>query len=324
MITRRHFLGGAIGAAALLAASPQRAFSQGMPSILRMPSIQPAKLFGVSIGGLPSNIAPLQAFEKMVGKPVDFANYYADFNVAAFDDIMPTDMIDAGVDVMLTWQPTNWDYAHPITLADILDGRHDALLRVWATQIAHWGKPLMLRFAHEMNGNWYSWGAQGHNTPAEFRAMWRHVVGIFRDAGAHNIRWVWCPNIIGGDVLPVEQFYPGDAYCDIIGIDGFNYGSVGSASQQQPAALFDLTLDEIRAFTSKSILICETGCVETSAGWADKYLAEWFDQFFVWLHEAPVAGFSWFAIGNKLNGYNLAWNVDATAASLAAFRKGIK
>jgi hypothetical protein len=273
---------------------------------------------------LPNNVAPLRVFEQMVGKPVSFANYYADFNVAAFNDIVPTAMVDAGIDVMLTWQPTNWDYAHPITLADILDGHYDRMINTWAQQIYEWGRPLMLRFAHEMNGNWYSWGAQGHNTAAEFRAMWRHVWEIFRLAGVTNVRWVWCPNIVGGGVLPVADFYPGNDYCDIIGMDGFNYGSVGSAPQQQPAALFDLTLDEIRAITSMPVIICETGCVETSKGWADKYLAEWFDQFFAWLHAAPVAGFSWFAIDNKLNGYNLAWNVDATAASLAAFRKGIE
>jgi hypothetical protein len=320
MITRRQFLGSALGAVALLAA-PQRAFSQGVPAVLPSKKLE-KHLFGVSIGGLPNNIAPLKAFEKMVRRPVDFANYYADFNVPTFLDIVPNAMIAADMDVMLTWQPTNWNYAHPISLADILDGHHDTLLRLWATQIAAWGKPLLLRFAHEMNGDWYSWGVQRHNTAAEFRAMWRHVVGIFRESGAHNVRWVWCPNIIVG-TTSVTDFYPGDEYCDVVGLDGFNYGSVGKNIEQQPAALFDPTLDRIRSITGKSILICETGCVEISKGWADQFLAEWFDQFLAWLRSAPVAGFSWFAIDNKLNNYNLAWNVDSTTASLSAFRQGL-
>ena len=92
---------------------------------------------------------------------------------------------------------------------------------------------------------------------------------------------------------------------------------------EQPAAVFGTTLNEIRALSGMPILICETGCVEMGEGWADKYLAEWLDQFFAWLRVAPVAGFSWFAIDNKLDGHNLAWNVDATPASLSAFRRGL-
>lgn len=309
-----------MGAAALLAASPQRAFSQA----LQAPAVsRPAKLFGVSVGGLPNNLAPLKAFEELVRKPVNFANYYADFTTPTFDDIIPTAMVDAGVEVMLTWQPTNWDYANPITLADILDGRHDDMINAWAQQIYAWGRPLMLRFAHEMNGNWYSWGMQGHNTPAEFRAVWRHVWEIFRLAGVTTVRWVWCPNIVGGSAASVAEFYPGDDYCEILGMDGFNYGSVGSSAWEQPDAVFGPTLNEIRALSGMPILICETGCVEMGEGWAGKYLAEWLDQFFAWLREAPVAGFSWFAIDNKLAGHNLAWNVDATPASLSAFRRGL-
>jgi Glycosyl hydrolase family 26/TAT (twin-arginine translocation) pathway signal sequence len=310
-VTRRHFLKaafGAVGAAALLAVAPQGA-AAAIP-----PKASSKQVFGVSTKGLPDDLGPLQAFVKLVGKSPTFANYYADFTTPAFDDVVPTAMFDAGLGVMLTWQPTNWSTTEPITLQDLLDGKWDTLIHTWARQIAAWGYPLWLRFAHEMNGDWYSWGVQGHNTPAEYRKMWRRVVGIFKTAGAHNVRWVWCPNNTG----KVADFYPGDDYVDLVGLDGFNYGSVGTNIWQEPAAIFDPALRQLRSLTSKPILICETGCVEEGGN-----KAEWIKQFFTWLRSAPVDGFSWFDIDNKIGRYHLSWAVNSSASALAAFRQGI-
>ena len=52
--------------------------------------------------------------------------------------------------------------------------------------------PVVLRFAHEMNGHWYPWGA--HRTdPADFVAAWRHIHDVFRTVGATNVIWTWTP-----------------------------------------------------------------------------------------------------------------------------------
>ena len=69
-------------------------------------------------------------------------------------------VVGRGATPLLTWEP--WNSAAGVNqptyrLSAIANGTHDALVRRWATQIKAWGKPLMLRFAHEMNGNWYPW-----------------------------------------------------------------------------------------------------------------------------------------------------------------------
>ena len=46
-----------------------------------------------------------------------------------------------------------------------------------------------------MNGTWYSWGYR-HTSPAVFVAAWRHIVTVFRAAGARNVTWLWTINII--------------------------------------------------------------------------------------------------------------------------------
>ena len=64
----------------------------------------------------------------------------------------------------------------------------------WARALAAFGGPVRLRFAQEMNGDWYPWGAGTNgNTPAEFVRAWRHVHDIFTAAGATNVQWVWSP-----------------------------------------------------------------------------------------------------------------------------------
>ncbi len=55
--------------------------------------------------------------------------------------------------------------------------------------------PVILSFGHEMNGYWYSWGYR-HTSPAMFVAAWRHIVTLFRAAGARNVTWLWTVNVI--------------------------------------------------------------------------------------------------------------------------------
>ncbi|HYG96563.1 MAG TPA: Ig-like domain-containing protein, partial [Solirubrobacterales bacterium] len=112
-------------------------------------------------------------------------------------------------------------------LSDVIEGRHDAYIRKWATAAAAWGKPFFLRFNWEMNGQWFAWheGVNGNKT-GESVAAWRHVHDIFTEVGATNATWVWCPNVDPeGHHLKLPGLYPGDAYVDWTGLDGYNWGT---------------------------------------------------------------------------------------------------
>ena len=91
--------------------------------------------------------------------------------------------------------------------------------------------PLLLRFAHEMNADWYPWdgvraSAPGtHDGPARYVAAWRHVHAVFAAAGATNVRWVWSPNhrsIPAAAWNDAARYYPGDDVVDWIGVDGYD------------------------------------------------------------------------------------------------------
>ena len=81
------------------------------------------------------------------------------------------------------------------SLTDIANGVYDAQITAWAKGAAAWGKPFVLRLDAEMNGAWYSYGAQARSNPQSFVAMWRHVHDLFVAAGATNVSWHWDPNV---------------------------------------------------------------------------------------------------------------------------------
>jgi hypothetical protein len=122
-------------------------------------------------------------------------------------------------------------------LSDVISGRYDSYIREWATKAKAWGHPFFLRFDWEMNGNWFPWseGVNGNKT-GEYVAAWRHVHDIFASVGATNVTWVWCPNVNwNGNSMNfqvVSGQYPGNAYVDWIGLDGYNWGTNPSRSGQ--------------------------------------------------------------------------------------------
>src|SRR6266567_3944475 len=72
-------------------------------------------------------------------------------------------------------------------------GPQAAYLWSYARAVRSFGGPVLIGFAHEMNGFWYRWGYK-HTPPRVFRSAWRHVVTVFRRAGAWNVRWLWVIN----------------------------------------------------------------------------------------------------------------------------------
>jgi hypothetical protein len=101
---------------------------------------------------------------------------------------------DKGITPIIYWQPT--DPSDPgrgryERLRRIVMGKHDTYIRDWARAAKAYGGPVVVRFAHEMNGNWFPWSLLNFdNSPATFQAAWRHIVRQFRAVGARN-----CPSL---------------------------------------------------------------------------------------------------------------------------------
>jgi mannan endo-1,4-beta-mannosidase len=194
-----------------------------------------------------------------------------------------------------------------VSLTAIANSRYDNYLTSYAEAVRHYGRPVILSFGHEMNGSWYSWGYR-HASPAAFVKAWRHVVNVFRTAGAYNATWLWTVNIMSnsnGDRIPSPAaWWPGSLYVNWVGIDGYYYKPSWLFT-----SLFGPTIAAVRALTSDPILIAETGAPPAiqPAKIAD---------LFAGVHAFGLLGLVWFnATGTR------DWRLS-TPAAITAFQQG--
>jgi beta-mannanase len=217
---------------------------------------------------------------------------------------------------MITWEPWDGDVQdRQWSLAAIARGNHDRYIRRWASDVRKWGHTIYVRPMHEMNGNWYPWGmGVNGNTPARFRAAWRHIVGVANAQGAHNIRWVWCPNVAFPGSVSYASLWPGNAYVDWLCVDGYNWAETREHTPWTSAReLFKPSLNRLRALSRKRIMIGETASTEQGG---DK--ASWIlNGYAAFARMQPrVRAVIWF---NKAQD-GADWPVNTSTRSMRAFR----
>ena len=192
---------------------------------------------------------------------------------------------------------------------DIVGGKLDGLLRGRAREAAALGRPFFLDFAAEMNSD-DAWG--GHD-PALFIAAFRHIHDLFLAEGARKVVWVWCPNVTdvdGGNARTME-YYPGDAYVDWTGVDGYNwthYNGRWMSFEQLFARVYPLL-----AARGKPIMIGEMGSAETGgdkAGFIDGIVPTLRTKF------PMIKALVWFDVKKETD-----WRIASSAASKAAFAR---
>jgi hypothetical protein len=208
-------------------------------------------------------------------------------------------------------------------LADVIAGSHDAYIREFAEGARDWGQPFFLRFNWEMNGNWFAWseGVNG-NQAGEYVAAWRHVHDIFTSVGATNATWVWCPNVDPEDNLQdLASLYPGDAYVDWTGLDGYNWGTNPARPDKWRSfdSLFKPTYDRIveTIAPSKPLIVSEMGSTEyggSKAEWIADALASARTNY------PQLRGLLWF---EKFDD-GMDWPIETSASAAAAFAAGIQ
>ncbi|HEY2317449.1 MAG TPA: glycosyltransferase family 2 protein [Solirubrobacteraceae bacterium] len=219
----------------------------------------------------------------------------------------------------ISWEP--WDYSGSatdqpqFTLASIIDGRHDAYIRRWARTLRRYGHPVYLRFAQEMNGNWYPWSeAVNGNHPGQFVAAWRHVHQMFTELGADNVRWIWSP--AAGTAHLDAGLYPGRAFVDIVGVSAFNGGShLKWGGWRSFARIFNPTARSLAAIApGKPVQISEVASAE---GGGSK--AAWISAMFNDLRAHPeVTSMLWYDLRKQAD-----WPVSSDPAAARAFAAGV-
>jgi len=258
-------------------------------------------LVGVYELGAPGSWSQIAEFTSVTGVKPRIVVYYS-----AWNDPFSTSFAQAAWDndayVLVQLQPNG------VTLASIAAGGSDAYLRAYAAAVVAFGHPVILSFGHEMNGTWYSWG-YGRTSPQTFVAAWRHVVRVFRAAGAANVTWLWAVNSIAGAASTLSQWWPGAAWVDWTGIDGYYFRPTDTFG-----SVFGSTIADIRTFSGAPLLIAETA-VGTTPNRESQINA-----LFANVSADHLAGVVWFDAAQHYGLYHQDWRLEDDPSALAAFR----
>jgi Glycosyl hydrolase family 26 len=263
----------------------------------------PSSYLGVYEAGAPPSYSPIAAFARVTGTQPNLAGYYSGWT-ESFAASFARKVRAHGVIPYVQIDPT---YA---SVSAIARGTYDGYLRSYADSVRDFGHAVVIGFGHEMNAPWYSWG-YGHVPPSTFIAAWRHVVSVFRGQGAENVTWLWTVNQDRPDTGPVASWWPGPKYVTWVGIDGYYFQPSDTF-----ARAFGSTIDQVRAFTDKPVLLSETAVAPDIGQFAK--IGNLFDG----IRRAGVLGLVWFDVAQHGGLYHQDWRIEDSPVAEVAFRFG--
>jgi hypothetical protein len=229
-------------AALLLTGVPAQAIA-GTARPSGVPAPAEGVWFGVSVDWANDS---LSAYSKRLGHRPAVAVTFAGFPMSRQETVWLNQAVEqakgTGSTLLLTLEPRDG-------LAAVTDARAAAL----ATRLARYnraGVPILVRFAHEMNGSWYPWSQQ----PAAYVEAFRTVASAVH-RGARRSAMMWAPNYGGGYPFtggpyqapagsadaaaldtdgdgtvtqaddPYRPYWPGRRYVDWVGMSLYHWGN---------------------------------------------------------------------------------------------------
>jgi Glycosyl hydrolase family 26 len=264
------------------------------------------------IQGAPAESGVLDEYSSLVGRAPEIVLNYSNPTEPLLTPVEIANLEARHETPMITWQLFQTGWSGPgMSLEAIAAGQYDSYFRSAAQLARTLGFEIMIRPGHEMNGDWYPWS--GH--PQAYVAAWRHIVTIFREEEADNVKWVWAPNV-EYDSYPFTAYFPGDAWIDYAALDGYNWGTAGIGTNRWESLyeVFAASYARITALSSKPVILSEVASGETGGN-----KAEWIRKGF--LHTIPekfprVAAVVWFDYDKEED-----WRVNSSPAALQAFRQ---
>lgn len=271
--------------------------------------------------GLPAEVATDLRF-----KPANVMWYTSWKDNSAFPKEEVLALSEQGVVPNITWEPWDWNLKvndpGQITLTDVVNGKWDGYIREWARAAREVDVPFLLRWGHEFNGNWYPWAvANNGQDPALYVRAYRHVHDIFKAEGATKVQWIWCLNnadVPGESWNDPAKAYPGDAYVDWVGIDGYNWGTNPSWGSWTPFRdVFKTAYDKaLLTAPGKPVILAEFASSEVGG---DK--GQWIQNMFTDLPRLfpQVRSIVWFDIQKEED-----WRIGSTLGSKEKLVTGLR
>ncbi|MGL4620025.1 glycoside hydrolase family 26 protein [Chroococcidiopsis sp.] len=287
-------------------------------------------LFGVYYGNNGFQMAQVQALETWQGKKNTVINLFTTW--CDKSTVMDTLFNDQLLNIwnnqnvpMITWEPFSCPVSSNPTDAELRSitpgdieiraayGEYDAYFHNWADRMKVFlsgpdgiyntndDRRAYIRFAHEMNGNWYPWSpvpGEGGNPASDYILMWQRVKSLFFNKGMEwtHLQWVWCVNYNDYLGYNAEALYPGDAYVDWISISGYNWGASQTWSPWiTPEQTFSGMLGRLKALSTRPISITEVASTPaTPSGISTDAKAQWISNFYKYILANDIKMVVWF------------------------------
>ncbi len=216
------------------------------------------------------NTTTIDQLNAVTAQPLAVVNLFSGFDQDWTNlKTQASNIVSRNAAPMVTWMPSQSARPDANLLGEISSGQWDAYIDNWIAGLKSWQatypadkRPtVLLRFAHEFNGNWYPWS----NDPDGLKAAWRYLRTRFTQASVTGVEWVWCANNVSVDSYnDITRYYPGDDVVDWTALDGYNWGSNYSFTQWKGfAETFSAPYTKlVTNYPTKPVLLAEVASAE--------------------------------------------------------------
>ena len=204
--------------------------------------------WGLDDPRVPGSLEPIREFQSFTGLSPLLVAWRVDFSQAFPMDACSRVWNEKRVPLIF-WDAVPPDHKGGAVLDRIIRGEFDAYLTRWADDALRFRQPVLVHFLRQFNHSTQPWSIAANEKNASLVSQaFEHVVTLFRERRASNVRWVWGPNIFP---LPAAGWndwtkaYPGDSFVDYVALDGLDFGNSGTVAL--PMTFEQLFASPIRA-----------------------------------------------------------------------------
>jgi beta-mannanase len=295
------------------------------------------------------NIEMIEEFETMVGKHqaiIASSSYWG-------EQSFPTRNLNViwrhGAMPLVFWSPWDRPYTQnrgpdKFSLKEIIAGKWDGYIDKWGDSAREFGKPMIVVFGVEMNGDWFPWSGWFYGAdewvgekpdvwegPEHFKKAYRHVVDRVRARGAANVKWMFHTNNYS---YPLDTwnfapaYYPGSDYVDWLGMSVYGQQFKDEPNPDIPS-LVDWPYKELCGLDpDKPVMIAEwaTGDFPFSADEKGMLKPEWIKQaldLFRTRYPRVKAAVYWHERWQNPDQTYSNLRVNSSVESLKAYREGV-
>jgi hypothetical protein len=312
------------GCGATRSASRQTIMPQPSTAPAAGPTLGSSVAWGVTADPAVPMAPMIDRDQSLLGRPVDILSAFISSTLQPSTQSSIIDALRAESaptrTIMITWEPGTATGARrldsqSVSIRGLAAGRQDEAAIAFLSQLANFPGPVVLRFAHEMNGSWYPWAGD----PSTFILAWDRVRTLQAKV-APAVRMAWSVN---NDDRPstntLESYWPGRSKVDIIGIDGYNC----LRGWESPSTVFGSAYKRVTVLDPTApIWITETASCEAArdvSGSGGKSKAEWIAQLLATTNLPAISAIVWFDRDKEFD-----WRIDSSTAATAALRRGLQ